>query len=74
MKLRCPIHTSRTFRTVAIVLLGIVLVTYFGGVRFRGGLPGGLVAVAVGTALAWATGLDAELGSDDEYAFYGARQ
>jgi AGZA family xanthine/uracil permease-like MFS transporter len=42
---------------VGLVTLGIVLVTYFGRVRFRGGLPGGLVAVAVGTALAWATGL-----------------
>src|SRR5262249_33654052 len=31
------------------------LLVYFGKVRFRFGLPGGLVAVAVGTALAWAT-------------------
>jgi AGZA family xanthine/uracil permease-like MFS transporter len=42
---------------VGLATLGIVLLTYFGGVRFRGGLPGGLVAVAVGTALAWATGI-----------------
>jgi AGZA family xanthine/uracil permease-like MFS transporter len=42
---------------VGLTTLAIVLVTYFGGVRFRGGLPGGLVAVAVGTALAWATGI-----------------
>jgi AGZA family xanthine/uracil permease-like MFS transporter len=42
---------------VGLTTLAIVWVTYFGGVRFRGGLPGGLVAVAVGTALAWVTGI-----------------
>src|SRR5207237_5777165 len=30
---------------------------YFGHVRFRGGLPGGFVAVALGTLLAWTTGI-----------------
>lgn len=50
------------FRTYARPLVGlttlaIILVTYFGGVRFRGGLPGGLVAVVLGTVLAWVTGL-----------------
>jgi len=49
----------RTFAhpIVGLVTLGIVLLTYFGRVRFRGGLPGGLVAVVVGTALAWGTGI-----------------
>jgi AGZA family xanthine/uracil permease-like MFS transporter len=42
---------------VGLTTLAIVLLTYFGGVRFRGGLPGGLVAVTVGAALAWATGI-----------------
>jgi AGZA family xanthine/uracil permease-like MFS transporter len=42
---------------VGLATLGVVLVTYFGRVRFRGRLPGGLVAVALGTALAWATGI-----------------
>ena len=42
---------------VGVTTLGIVLLTYFGRVRFKGGLPGGLVAVGVGTALAWATGI-----------------
>jgi len=50
------------FRTYARPLVGfttlaIILLTYFGRVRFRGGLPGGLVAVALGTLLAWLTGL-----------------
>ena len=50
------------FRTFARPLVGmttlaIVLITYFGRVRFRGGLPGGLVAVAVGAALAHLTGI-----------------
>ena len=42
---------------VGLTTLGIVLLTYFGGVRFKGGLPGGLVAVATGAALAWLTGI-----------------
>jgi AGZA family xanthine/uracil permease-like MFS transporter len=40
---------------VAFLPLGAVLLTYFGRVRFPGGLPGGLVAVVLGTALAWLT-------------------
>jgi AGZA family xanthine/uracil permease-like MFS transporter len=45
------------FPVVGLATLGVILLTYFGRVRFRGGLPGGLVAVALGTALAWGTGL-----------------
>ncbi|MGE0641374.1 MAG: NCS2 family permease [Thermoanaerobaculia bacterium] len=42
---------------VGLTTLAIVLLVYFGRVKFRGGLPGGLVAVLLGTALAWITGL-----------------
>ena len=42
---------------VGISTLGIILLTYFGKVRFKGGMPGGLVAVGLGTALAWLTGV-----------------
>lgn len=42
---------------VGFTTLAVILVTYFGRVRFKGGLPGGLVAVALGTLLAWVTGL-----------------
>lgn len=50
------------FRTYARPLIGfttlaIILLVYFGRVRFRGGLPGGLVAVVLGTGIAWATGI-----------------
>jgi AGZA family xanthine/uracil permease-like MFS transporter len=50
------------FRTYARPIVGlstlaVVMLTYFGRVRFRGGLPGGLVAVALGTLLAWVTGI-----------------
>jgi AGZA family xanthine/uracil permease-like MFS transporter len=38
---------------VAMVPLAIVLLIYFSHVRFPLGLPGGLVAVALGTGLAW---------------------
>lgn len=49
----------RTFArpVVGLATLGVVLLTYFGGVKFKGGLPGGLVAVALGTALGWASGI-----------------
>jgi adenine/guanine/hypoxanthine permease len=49
----------RTFARplVGFATLGIVLLTYFGRVRFKGGIPGGLVAVGLGTLLAWITGI-----------------
>lgn len=50
------------FKTFASPLIGlstltIVLVSYFGRVRFAAGIPGGLIAVAVGVLLAWTTGV-----------------
>ena len=42
---------------IGLGTLAIILLVYFGRVRFRGGLPGGLVAVGLGVAFAWATGL-----------------
>jgi AGZA family xanthine/uracil permease-like MFS transporter len=42
---------------VGLTTFGIVMLTYFGQVRFRGHIPGGLVAVAIGAVLSWMTGL-----------------
>lgn len=42
---------------VGLTTLAVLLLVYFGRVRFRGGVPGGLVAVALGTLLAWMTGI-----------------
>ena len=49
----------RTFArpVVGMVTLGVVMLTYFGKRRFRFGVPGGLVAVAIGTLLSWFTGI-----------------
>lgn len=49
----------RTFAhpIVGLSTLGIVMLTYFGRVKFRGGIPGGLVAVGLGMLLAWMTGI-----------------
>jgi AGZA family xanthine/uracil permease-like MFS transporter len=49
----------RTFAhpVVGLTTLSVVMLTYFGRVKFKGGLPGGFVAVALGTLLAWLTGL-----------------
>ena len=46
------------FRTFAsplpgFVSLALVLVFYFGGIKARGGVPGGLIIVATGSLLAW---------------------
>ncbi|MDP9001311.1 MAG: regulator [Myxococcota bacterium] len=46
---------------VAIPCFAIILASWFGGVRYFRGTPAGLVAIAVGTAIAWAStavGLD----------------
>ncbi|HUW82274.1 MAG TPA: NCS2 family permease [Phycisphaerae bacterium] len=42
---------------VAMLPMAIVLLVYFARVRFPWGLPGGLVALLVGTLLAWSSGL-----------------
>ncbi|MGZ6163044.1 MAG: hypothetical protein ACXWLS_06930, partial [Myxococcaceae bacterium] len=42
---------------IGLGTLAIILLVYFGRVRFRGGLPGGLVAIALGTGFAWLSGL-----------------
>lgn len=49
----------RTFAhpIVGLTTLGVVLLTYFGRVKFKGNLPGGVVAIGLGTLLAWMTGL-----------------
>src|SRR5690606_14861702 len=49
----------RTFAhpIVGLTTLSIVMLTYFGRVRFRGNVPGGLVAVTIGVLVAWVTGL-----------------
>ncbi len=59
----------RTFAhpVIGLTTLAIVLLTYFGRVRFKGHIPGGIVAVGIGTLLAWWTGL-APLGARPESA------
>jgi AGZA family xanthine/uracil permease-like MFS transporter len=49
----------RTFATpvVGLATFTVVSLVYFGRLRFRGGVPGGFVALLVGTALGWALGV-----------------
>ena len=42
---------------IAMLPLAIILIQYFSKVRFPFGLPGGMVALAAGTILAWAFGI-----------------
>ena len=53
---------------VGLVTLVLVFVVFFGRMRIRGGLPATLVVLAVGTALAWVTGL-APVGGPDAKPF-----
>ena len=63
------------FRTYArpvigLTTLAIILLTYFGRVKFKGGLPGGFVAVCAGTLIAWATGIAPGANAPSGAGFY----
>jgi AGZA family xanthine/uracil permease-like MFS transporter len=47
---------SFTYPEVGLVTLGVVLVSYFGKIKFPGGLPGGVVSLILGVLLCYATG------------------
>ncbi len=38
---------------IGVVCFAVILASWFGGVRYFGGVPGGLVAIAAGTVIAW---------------------
>ncbi len=40
---------------IGITCFAIILISWFGNVRFFGGVPAGLIAIAVGTLIAWGT-------------------
>src|SRR5438270_5790137 len=40
---------------IGVVCFAVILANWFGGVRYFGGVPGGLVAIALGTLIAWAS-------------------
>jgi len=42
---------------IGVVCFAIILASWFGGVRYFGGVPGGLVAIFAGTAIAWGSTL-----------------
>ena len=50
---------SQLFMTpvIGVVCFAIILANWFGGVRYFGGVPGGLVAIAAGTLIAWGSNL-----------------
>jgi adenine/guanine/hypoxanthine permease len=49
----------RTFARpiVGLTTLGVIMLTYFGRVRFKGRIPGGMVAVGLGALLSWMIGI-----------------
>ena len=46
-----------TTPVIGVVCFAVILANWFGGVRYFGGVPGGLVAIAVGTVIAWGSNL-----------------
>ncbi len=42
---------------IGVVCFAVILANWFGGVRYFGGVPGGLVAIAAGTVIAWGSNL-----------------
>ena len=50
---------------VGFTTFGIILAAYFGGIKFKGNIPAGLVAVVLGTVLAMITGLSGDIKSPE---------
>jgi AGZA family xanthine/uracil permease-like MFS transporter len=48
-----PAFQSFEVPWIAFITFGIILVSWMAGVRLPGNLPGGLIAVVLGTAIAW---------------------
>jgi AGZA family xanthine/uracil permease-like MFS transporter len=48
-----PALNMFTTPVIGVVCFAIILASWFGGVRYFKGLPAGLVAIGVGTAIAW---------------------
>jgi AGZA family xanthine/uracil permease-like MFS transporter len=42
---------------IGVVCFAVILANWFGGVRYFGGVPGGLIAIAVGTIVAWGSNI-----------------
>lgn len=49
------IFRAYAYPFVGLTTLAIVLAIYFGGVRFKFGIPGGLVILVLGSLIAWGT-------------------
>ncbi len=52
-----PAAQMFTTPVIGITCFAIIVACWFGGVRYPRGIPGGLVAIAVGTAIAWGSNL-----------------
>ncbi len=55
---------------VGLSTFAVILVTYFGKVKFKFGLPGGFIAVFIGVILSYLTGINPEVSSKNMFGFY----
>src|SRR5258706_2320387 len=44
-------------RQIGLVCFAIILVSWFGGVKYPKGIPAGLIAIAVGMIIAWGSNI-----------------
>src|SRR5579862_5246422 len=42
---------------IGVICFAVILANWFGGVKYFGGVPGGLVAIVVGSAIAWGSNI-----------------
>ena len=52
-----PAAQMFTTPVIGVVCFAVILANWFGGVKYFGGVPGGLVAIAVGTVIAWVSNM-----------------
>jgi adenine/guanine/hypoxanthine permease len=52
-----PAEQMFTTPLIGLVCFAVIMVSWFGGVRYFRGVPAGLIAIAVGTAIAWGSNL-----------------
>lgn len=62
----------RTFAhpIVGLSTFTIILITYFGGVKFKLGLPGGLVAISIGTLLSYVTKINPQIAVHKSFGLF----
>ena len=52
-----PAGTMFSIPVIGVVCFAVILANWFGGIRYFGGVPGGLVAIVAGSVIAWGSNI-----------------